>query len=493
MEQEHNVQGAGVAARRRSLVFSVARSQGALAKRFSVALFDQALFAGSNFIINVLLARWMLPQDYGAFVVAYSWFLLAQNIYDAILIEPMTIYGSGKHANRFNRYLGFIFAGHVWVSLFFSAALMLGGIIAQTTGIYSVAVATAIYGTAITTPLILTRWLTRQPFYILSKPRFSLIGGIIYLVVGVSGMAIAHEITHTELISPLMLGAPQNYAGVFWLIEANLLTPFSAMLIMGVAGFVASVILTVYILKPDFRLKREEELSTLSVLKDHMVYGRWSSVDRILSWMPANVYYLILPLLFSLAESGALRAIANLMMPMHMAITALMALMLPVFVRAYHHEGRAGLNKRMRSSIAVVSVATGLFWLVTTIFGASIIHFLFDGKYDYLITLPILFTMGSIPFLTGLTVVLDAGLRAMERVKYSFLSKILPTMVTMTVGIYMTAQLGILGSNIGSIISGIISISILLYFHLSNKGATQVEIDTENALKSAEANPDRTV
>ena len=35
------------------------------------AIVDQALFALSNLLINVLLARWLSPREYGAFVTAY--------------------------------------------------------------------------------------------------------------------------------------------------------------------------------------------------------------------------------------------------------------------------------------------------------------------------------------------------------------------------------------------------------------------------------------
>ena len=40
------------------------------------AIVDQALFAVSNLIINVLLARWLSPREYGAFVTAYVVLLL---------------------------------------------------------------------------------------------------------------------------------------------------------------------------------------------------------------------------------------------------------------------------------------------------------------------------------------------------------------------------------------------------------------------------------
>jgi hypothetical protein len=39
------------------------------AKKAGLAVLDQGLFTGSHFIINVLLARWLEPAQYGAFAV----------------------------------------------------------------------------------------------------------------------------------------------------------------------------------------------------------------------------------------------------------------------------------------------------------------------------------------------------------------------------------------------------------------------------------------
>jgi hypothetical protein len=39
-------------------------------KKGSLAVLDQGLFSGANFIVNILLARWLAPEEYGAFAVA---------------------------------------------------------------------------------------------------------------------------------------------------------------------------------------------------------------------------------------------------------------------------------------------------------------------------------------------------------------------------------------------------------------------------------------
>jgi hypothetical protein len=88
----------------------------AWAHKGGFAILDQALFAGTNFLVNVLLARWLEPAQYGAFAVAYAVFLLLTTFHTAVLTEPMLVFGAGKYADRFPQYMGLLISGHCWVA-----------------------------------------------------------------------------------------------------------------------------------------------------------------------------------------------------------------------------------------------------------------------------------------------------------------------------------------------------------------------------------------
>ena len=66
----------------------------------------------SNFLLNVLLARWLAPTDYGAFALAFSVFLLLLLFHNALLSGPMLVFGPGKYRERFPEYLGILLRGH---------------------------------------------------------------------------------------------------------------------------------------------------------------------------------------------------------------------------------------------------------------------------------------------------------------------------------------------------------------------------------------------
>src|SRR3954470_23333844 len=56
------------------------------------AIADQGLFAVSNLLVNVLLARGLAPAEYGAFATAYTVLLLVTGFHSALLIEPMLVF-----------------------------------------------------------------------------------------------------------------------------------------------------------------------------------------------------------------------------------------------------------------------------------------------------------------------------------------------------------------------------------------------------------------
>ena len=147
----------------------------------SLAILDQGLFASSNFMLNVLLARWLAPSDYGAFALAYSVFLLLLVLHNSLLTGPMLVFGPGIYRERFPEYLGILLRGHFALmvpgaALLAAAAFLLGWL-------YSPAVERALLALAIAGPFILLLWLLRRAFYVRLNPGWAAAGGGVYLLV----------------------------------------------------------------------------------------------------------------------------------------------------------------------------------------------------------------------------------------------------------------------------------------------------------------------
>lgn len=402
------------------------------------ALTDQAIFAGSNFAINILLARWMSPNEYGAFVVAYAWFVLIHNLYEAVLVEPMSYYASDKYAHKFRKYMGFVFYGHTIIGMVMIAVLLVGTLVAHY--LDSSIIVSAMAGAALAAPFMSIRWLVRQPFYVQSQPQKAVWGGVIYCILVIPSMSILHQLD--------------------WL------SPFSALILMGICGVLASLVLVLGMIKPNWSLK-DDELTVSNVIEAHWSYSKWATLFRLLQWLQSNIYYVLLPLLATLATSGALRSINNLIYPVFMANAAISGVLLPMFVRTYNRDKKEFV-KRVRDINIVLFIMMGGYFLVIVLFGHEIISRLYDGQYDEYVDWPVLISLGAIPVVVVAGVILTTALRAMGWVKLTFQSKIIPTVLNVTIGIVLVAKLDILGANIATFMNASVTL-ILLYIYFRQR------------------------
>src|SRR5690349_22036042 len=78
-----------------------------------LALADQGLLSGSNFVVAILLARWLTRDEYGAYAMGFSIFILLYGFHNAFLLEPMSVFGPESYAGCLTAYvkrlLGFHF------------------------------------------------------------------------------------------------------------------------------------------------------------------------------------------------------------------------------------------------------------------------------------------------------------------------------------------------------------------------------------------------
>ena len=87
------------------------------AKKGYVALVDQALLSGTNFVTGVLLARFTEPGEYGAYVLAFSVLLMVNGFQSALISGPMTVLGAPREGDDLKRYISALAIGQVVMSV----------------------------------------------------------------------------------------------------------------------------------------------------------------------------------------------------------------------------------------------------------------------------------------------------------------------------------------------------------------------------------------
>ena len=418
----------------------MSESQGILRKIFpwaakgGLAILDQGLFAGTNFVVNILLARWLTPAEYGAFALAYSVFLLLGVFHTAILIEPMLVFGPSRYRERFPEYLGILLRGHF--SLMVPEGLILVGAAFLLGRVYSASIERALLGLALAAPFILLLWLVRQAFYVQLRPGGAAAGGFLYLV--------------------FLLG----FMRALW--AGQRLSLVTAFMGMGIVALVVSVFLLL-ILGPSWTAEGGNPSAKI-VFSDHWRYGRWSVATAGISWFPGNIYYVLLPIWVGLEGVGALKALMNLAMPALQSINALSLILLPVLVQSRKERGTHAMAKTMRSFLALFLFGSTFYLALLWGLRSELFRLFYAGKYTEYASWPLLLT-GVLPLGACVTAALSNVLRALERPDWVFWCYLGSSMVSLLVGIPLIVTIGVTGALLGSLFSSLTAGAWMFWFY----------------------------
>src|ERR1700693_76147 len=211
-----------------------------------LAILDQGLIAGSNFLIGILLARWLLPAQYGSYALAFSVFLLLSASQQALLTEPQRIFGPSDYPHCLREYLGVLLCANgiltLAIALILAASAVVMHISARANSLPG-----AFWGMAIAAPCIMLMWLARGTFYVKLEPQYAVVGGGIYCAA--------------------------VFSGLFLIYHLKLASAFSAFVVMGMGAVLSSAVL-LYLLKPVI-VGRLRFPDWRKVFRQHWHYGRW--------------------------------------------------------------------------------------------------------------------------------------------------------------------------------------------------------------------------
>lgn len=395
-------------------------------KKGSWTILDQALFAGSNFVLNILLVRWLTPEAYGAFAVGFTVFLLLGALHTGLLTEPMLVFGPTRFTRHWAAYLALLLRGHLLFALACGLGLALAGWAFRQAG-YGL-MGTVLLALAWSQFGILFLWLLRRACYALLKPQWAALAGLGYAV--------------------LLLGSTW-----FWF-SAGRLSAAAALGLMAGASVLAGAGLMWQFRVPLRR--RPDPRLTRVVIRRHWHYGRWASATGALQWIPGQVAFLILPLYAGLAASGALKALLNLILPIVHIYGALAVLLLPVFAKA---RAAGTFGQTVRAALALVLLATGVYWVLLGWLGAPLMQLLYGGQ--YLAYAPLLWWVGALPFMAGIGSILRTTLRALERPDHVFWAYLASSGTALTAGLALIMAYGLRGALVSFIVQMLVELGLM--------------------------------
>lgn len=400
----------------------------------SLSVMDQGLVSGSNFVLNVLLARWLRPEQYGAYALAFSIFLLMTAMYQSLVLEPMSVLGPILYGERPRRYLGALLRGQSVLLLAIAGSLGIASQIAANFG-GKAALSGALAGLAIASPAILLFWLARGACYLKANLTPVVQGAALYSVFLLGGIVAVRR---------------------FWT-----LNEFTAFLVMGAASAALSARLLIA-LAPQLGTRDNPRPAEVSL--EHWRFGRWELARAGFDWAGENISYSLTAAFLGMSQVGELKAILTLFLPMSHIYTALRRLILPHLASVSGLHGTSAANASVKKVNLVVFALSASACLVLVFFGRAIFRMLYGGKFmevAYLVPWAALNLVVTSP-INGF----DMGLRALRSPATVFTASAAGAGISVILYAYGTRTFGLPGTIAANVSAGILytAITAFLYY-----------------------------
>jgi len=383
--------------------------------RGGLAIADQALFAGSNFALNVYLARSLPPSRYGVFTFTLAVFLALFGLYNALHLEPATVLGPSRHEDDSRNYVRAELGIHFGFTGALGIALVIGGLTLVRLGT-NADLGLAFVAAGIACPLVLLHYLARRLLYVRNL-QISAVGGSLLYACALGTLVFFSR----------------RQGGV------------SAAAAFGIQALASAIGCAYMVWRLQRRTSTDEprcEMRTLMLEQWH--YGKW--LVGVVLLQSASVYGLtfVTTAMLGFGAVGILRAMQSFVLPFGHAMIALFAVAQPMLARDF---GRGRLEALGRKSSAIAALIVCIAVAGETaflLFHRQLEYLLFGGKFAaYSGLIPV---FGAAVIFEGLAGSQALVLRAVQRPRLQMFSVAMTTPLSLATGFLLIRWGGIRGA-----------------------------------------------
>jgi O-antigen/teichoic acid export membrane protein len=403
------------------------------AHKGGLTIIDQGLISGSNFLISVLLARWLTAEQYGAYAIAFGFFILLQLVYQSLVLEPMSVFGGSTYRGNLRGYIGSLLWIHIALSL---AICLVFGATAGASRLLGLPAGMpgALAGVTIASPCVLFFWMARRSFYLQLSPNQAVAGAFVY--------------------ASFVMGA------LWFFYQHHLLSAFTAFVLIAIGSLGTGSFL---MLRLRTALRSEgSKLPTRAIWKQHWNYGAWALMSCFASWVPANIFYPILGSFTGMAQSGQLKALMNLTLPLEQSKAALSMLLLPYAAGVQHAKDDGSRAKVLSLRMTLLGVGMAVvYWALIIPLEKPLFHLLYSGRYMEVAHQIPLVAVGSIFWSAAYGPAL--ALRGMKSPASVFAAYTFSAVASLVIGIPATWAFGLTGGIWGNNVADIASFAAVAF------------------------------
>ncbi len=395
-----------------------------------LALTDQAIVSGSNFLIGIALARVLGIEDYGLFALLWMVVLFGKSLNQAFVTRPMMSLAPKKDSEESTAYIATLhylqYLASIGIGIFVFIFLL--------------------FGEYFDIKIEDNRWFWVVPLIV-----------ILHLIYDFyrSQAFVKQEVTFALILDILLFGG--HFLAIFLLWYSDILSVTNALIGIGIAHLVV-VVLGLF--------KYSGFNFNTLILKEtvlyHFKFSKWLIGTALLQWFSGNFFIIVAAALMSEAAVGAIRIIQNVMGLTHVLFLA-MENVVPVKAALHYKEG--GMQQLKTYLIYITGrsgILVGGLLLLLAVFRVFVIDFLYGLEYVEYSYLVVGFCLTYILVFIGHP--LRFALMTLEITKPMFISYVLGAIFSLILAYPLVGQFGLNGVLVGIFVTQGLSQLVYIYY-----------------------------
>lgn len=328
--------------------------QGSLAtllaqRNVNLAMIDQVLVSGVNFLTGILIARALGIQQFGVFHIAWIAVILASNLQLAVIISPMMSIGPKQSPSITSAYYGAAFVQQISFAVL-SAVVLYGG--AATLGaLFPETAASALaLPLAVSVLGLLVQDFIRRYFFTLQRPERALA---------------------TDAVSYI-----GQLSGLIWLFGREALTIPGALWVMAASSTVAAGLGLIWMDRLSWNTKVFKEST-----RRHFHFAKWMGASALVQVAAIDWFVLVAAWSMGAIAAGAIKAAQKVISVLNIFFLALENVVPTEASRRYHGSGRSALSNYLSTVTRVGGLATAVVALLVGMFAPPLIGVLYGAEF----------------------------------------------------------------------------------------------------------------
>ncbi|MEO1435314.1 MAG: lipopolysaccharide biosynthesis protein [Bacteroidota bacterium] len=399
-------------------------------KESGIVLADQAIVSGGNFLLGILLARFLGLDQYGVYALLWMVILFGLSLNQAFITKPLLSLGPKIEKAEQPNYLS-VLQGIQWGFAFLAGLLAFGVLLLG--GVFDIPVPEA--SVLISLPLVMVMHLSfdfyRKACFVKGDLPFALVLDAGVFIIQFGGLLLLWQ------MEALSLG------DALWVVLAA--NGFAVLASIGRFGL------------PNFHLTEVKK-----VVLNHFRFAKWLIGTSILQWFSGNFFIIAAGSILGTTAVGAVRIVQNVMGLTHVLFLA-MENVVPVKAAIHFKEGgHRQLFWYLRKMTIKLGLPVGLMLTAMALFAPFILSILYGEEYASYSYIVVGFCIAYILVYLGHP--LRFALRTLEQTKPIFIAYVCGTLFSMTAAYPLIRQWDMWGLIAGIFITQLLSLIVYCFF-----------------------------